>query len=140
MFHYDRSTAEEQDVWLKEHFRSRKAGAEFMLPWTIDFWVCTVIALKSLFTPAELKTIIEAHKNLIVDTSHLHLTHLLLHVMEQCDRKEIYKKYGTDPYSLETKFRQLDDAQASVLILWASAFWRGQTCSAQAMEKYIAAK
>ena len=36
--------------------------------------------------------------------------------------------------------QQLDDAQASVLILWASAFWRSQTCSAQAMEKYIAVK
>ena len=60
--------------------------------------------------------------------------------MEHCDRKELYQKHGSSPRNLETKFRHLDDAQASVLILWASSFWRGQTCSAQAMEKYIAPK
>ena len=125
MFHYGRTPSDEQDVWIREHFRSRTAGAEFMLPWTIDAWFSTVSALKSLFTPAELKTIIDAHKNIVIDTSHLRLTHL---------------KHGSSPRNLETKFRQLDDAQASVLILWASAFWRGQTCSAQAMEKYIAVK
>ena len=27
---------EEQDTWLKDLFQSRRAGAEFMLPWTID--------------------------------------------------------------------------------------------------------
>ena len=140
MFHHARTNADEQDVWLREHFRSRTAGAEFMLPWTIDTLFGTVAALKSLFTPAELKTIIDAHKNIVIDTSHLRLTHLLLHVMEQSDRKELYKKHGSNPRNLETKFRQLDDAQASVLILWASAFWRGQTCSPQALEKYIAVK
>lgn len=140
MFHHARTSADEQDVWLREHFRSRTAGAEFMLPWTIDTLFGTVAALKSLFTPAELKTIIDAHKNIVIDTSHLRLTHLLLHVMEQSDRKELYKKHGSNPRNLETKFRQLDDAQASVLILWASAFWRGQTCSPQALEKYIAVK
>ena len=140
MFHYGRTSGDEQDVWLKEHFCSRTAGAEFMLPWTIDTWFNTVSALKPLFTAAELKTIIDAHKNIVIDTSHLRLTHLLIHVMEYCDRKELYQKYGSSPRNLETKFRQLDDAQASVLILWASSFWRGQTCSAQAMEKYIAPK
>ena len=140
MFHHGRASTDEQDVWLREHFRSHTAGAEFMLPWTIDTWFGTVSALKSLFTPAELKTIIDAHKNVVIDTSHLRLTHLLLHVMEQSDRKELYKKHGSSPRNLETKFRQLDDAQASVLILWASAFWRGQTCPPQALEKYIAAR
>ncbi len=140
MFHYGRTPSDEQDVWIREHFRSRTAGAEFMLPWTIDAWFSTVSALKSLFTPAELKTIIDAHKNIVIDTSHLRLTHLLIHVLEHCDRKELYQKHGSSPRNLETKFRQLDDAQASVLILWASAFWRGQTCSAQAMEKYISVK
>ncbi len=137
MFHHSRPS-DEQDIWLREQFRSHTAGAEFMLPWTIDTLFTSVTALKSLFTPAELKTIIDAHKNLVIDTSHLRLSHLLLHVMERCDRNELYQRYGTTPHSLENKFRKLDDMQAAVLILWASAFWRGQTCSAQAMEKYIA--
>ena len=81
MFHYGRTPSDEQDVWIREHFRSRTAGAEFMLPWTLDTWFGTVSALKSLFTPAELKTIIDAHKNIVIDTSHLRLTHLLIHVM-----------------------------------------------------------
>ena len=140
MFHYGHSSADEQDVWIKDHFRSRTAGAEFMLPWTIDIWFGVVSELKKLFTAEELRTIIDAHKNIVVDASHLRASHLLAHVPELCGKKELDKKHGSSQPALETKFRQLDDTQAAVLVLWASAFWRGQTCSAQALEKYSAVK
>lgn len=140
MFHYGHASPEEQDVWIRDHFRSRTAGAEFMLPWTIDTWFGAVGELKKLFTPEELKTVIDAHKNIVVDASHLRAAHLLAHVPELCGKKELDKKYGSSVRALETKLRQLDDTQAAVLVLWASAFWRGQTCSAQALEKYVAVK
>jgi hypothetical protein len=128
------------DLWLKDYFKSPGAGAEFMLPWTVDTYFTTVNVLKELFSPAELKTIIDAHEHMVIDTSHLRLAHLLLQVLERCDQSDIHARYGADANDIESKCRQLDDTQAAVLILWALAFWRGQNNSAEAMEKYIARK
>ena len=137
---FRRHRHEEQDTWLKDLFQSRRAGAEFMLPWTIDTYVTTVAALKETFTPAELKTVIDAHKDVTIETSHLSVAHLLLQVMDRCDRDDIHTRHGSVPSELEARCRQLDDTKAAVLILWAASFWRGQSTSAQAMEKYIAVK
>ena len=137
---FRRHHQEEQDTWLKELFQSRRAGAEFMLPWTIDTYVTTVAALKKSFSPAELKTVIDAHRDVSIDTSHLRVAHLLLQVMDRCDRDGIHTRHGSDPSELEAKCRQLDDIKAAVLILWASAFWRMQSTTEQALEKYIALK
>ena len=137
---FRRHRHEEQDTWLKDLFQSRRAGAEFMLPWTIDTYVTTVAALKKSFSPAELKTVIDAHKDVRIDTAHLRAAHLLLQVMDRCDSDGIHSRHGSDPRELEAKCRQLDDGKAAVLILWASAFWRGQSTGEQAMEKYITLK
>ena len=137
---FRRHHLEEQDAWLKDLFLSRRAGAEFMLPWTIDTYVTSMTALKQTFTPAELKTIIDAHEGVSIDTSHLRVAHLLLQVMDRCDSDGIHSRHGSDPRELEAKCRQLDDGKAAVLILWASAFWRGQSTGEQAMEKYITLK
>lgn len=109
-----------------------------MLPWTIDIWFRTVDSLKALFSHAELQTIIDVHKNIAVNASHLQLSHLLTHVLESSVKKGLHQKYGSDPQIMENKFRQMDEVQITVLILWSSAFWRAQSCSAQAMKKYLA--
>ena len=127
-----------QDAWISDYFSSRTAGAEFMLPWFMDTYFITMTRLKDIFTLPELKTIIETHKNMIIDTAHLRLAHLLLQVTEHCDRNSLNERYGADLTILENKFRQLDDTQAAVLILWASSFWRSQTCTEEAMERYVA--
>lgn len=134
---FRRRYADEQDSWLKDLFQSRTAGAEFMLPWTIDTFFTTMTALKKQFTAAELKAVIEAHKNAVLDTSHLRLAHLLLQVLE---RGNDIHRHGSSPAALESKCRRLDDTQAAVLILWASAFWRGRDCSEQGLDKYVSAK
>lgn len=126
-----------QDGWINDYFNSRTAGAEFMLPWFIDTYFTSLARLKDLFTLPELKTILEAHKNMIIDTAHLRLAHLLLQVTERCDRNNLNERYGADLTVLENKFRQLDDTQAATLILWASSFWRSQTCTEEAMEIYV---
>ena len=137
---FRRHHTEEQDSWLKELFQSRRAGTEFMLPWVIDTYVTTVTALKQTFSAAELKTVIDAHEGVSIDTSHLRVAHLLLQVMDRCDRDGIHERHGSEPRTLESKCRQLDDTKAAVLILWAASFWRGKNTSAQAMEKYISVK
>ena len=130
---------ETPDRWLAEYFKSQGAGAEFMLPWTVDAYFTTVSALKALFSPAELKTIIDAYQGIVIDTTHLRLAHLLLQVMEHCEQ-DAHTRHGARADELTRKCRLLDDTQAAVLILWASAFWRGLSTGEQALEKYIAVK
>ena len=137
---FRRHHQEEQDTWLKELFQSRRAGAEFMLPWTIDTYVTTVASLKKTFSPAELKTVIDAHKDVELAPEDLRAAHLLLQVMERCDSDGLHSRHGAAPRDLKAKFRQLDDSKAAVLILWASAFWRGLSTGEQALEKYITLK
>lgn len=131
---------ETPDRWLAEYFKSQGAGAEFMLPWTVDTYFTTVSALKALFSPAELKTIIDAYQGMVIDSAHLRLAQLLLQVTERCAQDSIHERHGARAAELERKCRLLDDSQAAVLILWASAFWRGQYCTEQALEKYITIK
>lgn len=128
------------DLWLREYFQSTSAGAEFLLPWSIDRYVVALAALKALFTPGELKTVIEAHRNLVLDASLLRLEPLLDQIADRCERFGIHTRHGVSPAALEAKCRQLDAGQIAALVLWSSAFWRGQSCSAEAMEKYISAK
>lgn len=132
-----RNNVEEQELWLKDYFARHEAGAEFMLPWMMDTYFVTMNRLKTMFTPGELKTIIEAHKEFLLDTAHLRLPHLLLQVTEQYERHDLCLKYGASLQRLEHKFRQLDETQTAILILWAASFWHGSNVSAESMERYL---
>ena len=139
MFHRKRA-AEDQELWLKEHFRTDAAGAEFTLPWTIDTLFRTVAGLKAQFSAAELKTVIEAHRDAVPSTPRLRLSHLLLQVTDRCERDALHERHGASLPALQNRLRQLDDRQAAVFVIWASAFWRGQNSTPEALEKYIAVK
>lgn len=139
MFHRKRAV-EDQELWLKEHFRTDAAGAEFSLPWTIDTLFRSVATLKGQFSAAELKTVIDSHRDAVPSTPRLRLSHLLLQVTDRCERDALHERHGASLNQLLNRLRQLDDRQAAVFIIWASAFWRGQSCTPEAMEKYIAAK
>lgn len=115
---FRQSPSASQDGWISEYFSSRAAGAEFMLPWFMDTCFTALAHIKEVFTEPELKTIVNAHENVLLDTAHLRLAHLLLQVSERCG-------HGAELSALETKLRQLDDTEAAVLILWAASFWRG---------------
>ena len=59
--------SDEQERWLKDYFRTKSAGAEFILPWAVDTFFRAITNTKAVFEPAELKTIVEA-------VSYTHLT------------------------------------------------------------------
>ena len=54
---------DEQERWLKDYFRTKSAGAEFILPWAVDTFFRAMANIKQMFTAGELKTIVEAHKD-----------------------------------------------------------------------------
>ena len=69
---------EQQERWLKDYFRTKSAGAEFILPWAVDTFFRAITTIKGTFTGPELKTILEAHRDQRLLPAHTRLSYLLL--------------------------------------------------------------
>lgn len=128
---------DDQEKWLKDYFRTKSAGAEFILPWAVDIFFRAITSIKSIFTPAELKTIVEVHKDMRLAPEQTRLSYLLLRIADACELNNIHEKHGASRSSLETKLKRLDDTQATALMIWASAFWVSRSCSAEDLDQYI---
>jgi hypothetical protein len=128
---------EQQEQWLKDYFRTKSAGAEFILPWAVDTFFRAISGIKTIFSSAELKTLIEAHRDLRLQPNHTRLDYLLLQVANACDNNGVHTKHSASRSSLEGKIKRLDDTQATALMVWAAAFWVSRNCSAESMDEYI---
>ena len=126
-----------QEKWLKDYFRTKSAGAEFILPWAVDTFFRALNNIRSMFTSDELKTIVEAHKDSKLMPDNTKQNYLVLRVLDQCDSNNIHDKYGANRSSLETKLRALDDTQSTALMIWASAYWVSRTNTAQSLDEYV---
>lgn len=128
---------EEQERWLKDYFRTKSAGAEFILPWAVDTFFRAIVSIKGAFSPAELKTIVEAHKDarLLPDTTRG--SYLSLRVMDACEVNNLHAAHGASKSAIEAKLKRLDDTQATALMVWASAFWVSRNCTAENLDEYI---
>lgn len=129
----------ESERWLKDYFRSKSAGAEFILPWAVDTFFRAITGIKQVFSASELKTIIDAHKGVKLTPESTRLSYLLLRVTEGCERDSLHIRHGASKSSLEAKLKTLDDIQATALMVWAAAFWVSKHCSAENMDEYIKA-
>ena len=128
---------DDQERWLKDYFRTKSAGAEFILPWAVDTFFRAITTIKSTFNGAELKTIVEAHKDLRLLPDHTRLSYLQLRLTDACDVGGVHLKHGANRASLEAKIKHLDDTQATALMVWASAFWVSRNCTAESLDEYI---
>ncbi len=127
----------DQEKWLKDYFRTKSAGAEFILPWAVDTFFRAISAIKNTFSTGELKTIIDAHKDIRLLPDHTRQSYLLLRVLDACDVNMVHTRHGASKASLEAKLKRLDDTQATALMVWSSAFWVSRNCSADSMDEYI---
>ncbi|MDY0258804.1 MULTISPECIES: hypothetical protein [unclassified Desulfovibrio] len=130
---------DEQERWLKDYFRTKSAGAEFILPWAVDTFFRAITSIKHMFSGPELKTIVEAHKDMKLMPDHTRLSYLMLRVSDACDVGGVHLRHGASKSSLESKIKSLDDTQATALMVWASAFWVSRNCSAENLDEYIKA-
>ena len=126
-----------QEKWLKDYFRTKSAGAEFILPWAVDTFFRAVSTIKHTFTPGELKTIVEAHKEVRLLPDHARSSYLVLRVVDACDLNMLHTRHGASKASLEAKLKRLDDTQATALMVWSAAFWVSRNCSAENLDEYI---
>ena len=90
-------------------------------------------------TGAELKAIVEAHKDMRLMPDNSRLSYLLLRVHDACEINHVHMRHGASKSSLESKLKSLDDTQATALMVWASAFWVSRNCSAESLDEYIRA-
>ncbi|MDR2819210.1 MAG: hypothetical protein LBB60_01575 [Desulfovibrio sp.] len=127
----------DQERWLKDYFRTKSAGAEFILPWAVDTFFRAITAIKHIFSAAELKTIVESHKDMRLLPDHTRLSYLLLRVTDACDVNSVHLRHGASKSSLETKLKNLDDTQATALMVWASAFWVSRSRTSENLDEYI---
>ena len=129
--------SDDQEKWLKDYFRTKSAGAEFILPWAVDTFFRAISSIKNAFTLGELKTIVMAHKDVRLLPEHTRGSYLVLRVMDACDLNMLHDRYGASKDSLEAKLKRLDDTQATALMVWAAAFWVSRNCSAENLDDYL---
>lgn len=128
---------ETQEQWLKDYFRTKSAGAEFILPWAVDTFFRAITGIKQIFSASELKTIVDAYRDAKLDPETTRLSYLLLRVNEACDLNSVHLRHGASKSSLEAKLNSLNETQATALMVWASAFWVSRNCSAENLDDYI---
>jgi hypothetical protein len=127
----------DQEKWLKDYFRTKSAGAEFILPWAVDTFFRAVASIKATFTTGELKTIIEAHKDVRLLPDNARLSYLVLRVVDACEQTLLHTRHGASKSNLEAKLKRLDDTRATALMVWSAAFWVSRNCSADNLDDYI---
>jgi hypothetical protein len=129
--------SDEQERWLKDYFRTKSAGAEFILPWAVDTFFRAIQSLKGVFTPGELKTIVEAHKDIRLQPDTTRGSYLLLRVKDACEANDLHTANGVNKNALETKLKRLDDTQATALMVWSAAFWVSRNITTENLDEYI---
>ena len=129
----------DQERWLKDYFRTKSAGAEFILPWAVDTFFRAINAIKKNFTNEELMTLIEIHKDTRLQPDNARSTILEIRVSEACDNAYVHEQFKASKSSLLSKISHLNDTEAAALMVWASAYWVSRSCAAGSMEEYIQA-
>jgi hypothetical protein len=127
--------SDDQERRLKDYFRTKSAGAEFILPWAVETFFRAITGIKQIFSASELKTIVDAHKDVRLLPENTGRSYLVLRISDACDMNGVHLRHGASKSSLESN--TLDDTQSTALMVWASAFWVSKNCSAESLDDYI---
>lgn len=128
---------DEHEQWLKEYFRTKSAGAEFVVPWAVDTFFRSINSVRGQFSAGELKTIIEAHKDVRLLPDQSRLAYLQLRVQDACELNMLHTKHGASKANLEAKIKRLNDTQAAALMIWATAYWVSKEQQESDLDEYV---
>ncbi len=129
--------SQDHEKWLKDYFKTKSAGAEFILPWAVDIFFKSIRGVSSDFSVAELKTILEAHRDVKLLPNQSKQAYLLLRVEEACQEHNVHIQHGASKNNLEVKLRRLTDLQATALMIWATAYWTSKVWNGVSVEDYV---
>jgi hypothetical protein len=123
---------------LKALFRTKSAGAEFLLPWMLDAMDRCLRAMKSELGIAELKTIVEAYrKTTKLTPEHCRLDYFQLRMKEACKEDLMHTKHGASWPSLQRKIERFDDLHATTAVIWGVAFWQSPLSKEVSLDEYV---
>lgn len=131
--------SDEHEQWLKEYFRTKSAGAEFVVPWAVDTFFRAINTVRGAFSTGELKTILEAHREVKLLPDQSRLAYLQLRVQDACELGTVHTKHGASQANLEAKLKRLSDTQAAALMIWATAYWVSKAWKDTSMDDYVKA-
>jgi len=125
------------ELWLKQSFKTKSAGAEFLLPWAIEMFQGALQSVCEEFSQVEMKAVLASYEGLKLLPSHCRHAYLMLHVEEACRVKKVHVHHGASKSNLEVKLKRLDEMQASAVIIWASAYWTSKEWKGVDIEEYV---
>ncbi|MFI3271259.1 MAG: hypothetical protein R3Y11_04010 [Pseudomonadota bacterium] len=132
---YDNIDAQ-QNAQIKNYYRTKHAGTEFVLPWAVDVFFTAIAHIKEYFSVPELKTIVAAHHSVKLSMESINATALHLLIQSACDRDALHMRHRASRDVLEAKIRKLDDKDAAALMVWAASFWTSGKTSAADLDAY----
>lgn len=123
---------------LKAMFRTKSAGAEFILPWAMETFGRVLAQLKTEFSASELKTIVEAYKKVSrLLPEQCRQSYFLLRMREACSDEGVHLLHGASWPSLERKLERLDDTRAAAFMIWAVAHWTSPVWDGVGLDVYV---
>lgn len=125
----------DHELKLQELFKTKSAGAEFLLPWALDAFSREMNQLRAEFSVSELKTFIEAYRNYKLQPQQLKLSYLMLR-MDEAFAQELNTVHGASKVALERKLPRLNDLQAAALMVWASGYWTSKVWKEVGIDDY----
>ncbi|MBN2140965.1 MAG: hypothetical protein JW718_08165 [Desulfovibrionaceae bacterium] len=129
--------SQDHEKWLKDYFKTKSAGAEFILPWAVDVFFKSIRGVSSEFSVAELKTILESHRDVKLLPSQSKQAYLVLRVQEACSERSVHIHHGASKSNLEVKLRRLSDLQATAVMIWATAYWVSKVWNGIPLDDYV---
>lgn len=120
--------------FLETYFRTRTAGAEYILEAMPQIFSQEMVRIKEQFGPAELRLIIEVFNGLI-PTPKMAGHHLLASVEDGIRLNNLDAKWQVDGQELVAKIKALTPAQRAMLEIWAIGYWQHQPLPD--LDKYV---
>lgn len=127
----------DHEQWLKNYFKTKSAGAEFILPWAVDMFFKSMRSVAQELNVQELKTVLEAYRGIKILPNQCKSAYLYLRIEEACENEDVHVVHGVSRANLEAKLKRLTDVQASSLMIWASAYWVSKVWNGVSLEEYI---
>lgn len=129
---------DEVEKRLQHQFKTKSAGAEFLLPWVAETFARCMTKLKHEFSVNELKTFVAAYKRttrLLPESCRL--AYLKVRMREACNEEFVNTDFGTSWPALERKLERLDDTHAAALMVWSAAYWTSPRLAEVSLDDYV---
>ena len=117
---------EKTKTWLLQNFKTKGAGAEYVLAAVPELYRRTLRDLKGRFTTGELSLMIDC-VNATILTPQLAGQHLVINCVDSMELDGTASKWSVDRDGFTDSLQALSIFEAACLGIWARGFWESGT-------------